>query len=509
MPVRARNSEVDMLTERIRNKELLKKVVSPEAAASLLSDGMTIATAGDAKRGFPSAFFCALAQRAKRGEVKNLTLWASSLPDELEGMLAEAGALKRRLGSHANATLRKQINSGKVLCNDMRAEMLSFMARSKMLGKLDFAVVDAVAITEEGFIVPSHTPIDIASYVEAADKVIIEIDGALPPEIEGMYDHYLPELKPYIKEIPLYNVDQRIGTPYIPISQDKISCIVISNCEKKGAKPTASDERSDKLAEHLVEFLKKEVKDGRLPPNLYPIEIGLGSIADAIMKNLACRDFCNLEIFTAVVADGVIDLIDAGKCRAVSSCSMLVSDVGWAKFCSDIERFKKTLIIRPLEIIDHPETFRRLRVIAMNGAIEADIYGHINSSHIGGVCLVNGVGGSSVFASNAYVSIFTFFSTSNAGNVSAIVPMVSHVDSTEHFVDVIVTEIGLADLRGLSPVERAEAIIENCAHPDYRPLLREYFEKARKEVGGHEPHILEEAFSFHQRLKKQKTMKFI
>ena len=184
MPVRARNSEVDMLTERIRNKELLKKVVSPEAAASLLSDGMTIATAGDAKRGFPSAFFCALAQRAKRGEVKNLTLWASSLPDELEGMLAEAGALKRRLGSHANATLRKQINSGKVLCNDMRAEMLSFMARSKMLGKLDFAVVDAVAITEEGFIVPSHTPIDIASYVEAADKVIIEIDGALPPEIE-------------------------------------------------------------------------------------------------------------------------------------------------------------------------------------------------------------------------------------------------------------------------------------------------------------------------------------
>ena len=304
-------------------------------------------------------------------------------------------------------------------------------------------------------------------------------------------------------------MDQRIGTPYIPISQDKISCIVISNCEKKGAKPTASDERSDKLAEHLVEFLKKEVKDGRLPPNLYPIEIGLGSIADAIMKNLACRDFCNLEIFTAVVADGVIDLIDAGKCRAVSSCSMLVSDVGWAKFCSDIERFKKTLIIRPLEIIDHPETFRRLRVIAMNGAIEADIYGHINSSHIGGVCLVNGVGGSSVFASNAYVSIFTFFSTSNAGNVSAIVPMVSHVDSTEHFVDVIVTEIGLADLRGLSPVERAEAIIENCAHPDYRPLLREYFEKARKEVGGHEPHILEEAFSFHQRLKKQKTMKFI
>jgi succinyl-CoA:acetate CoA-transferase len=496
-----------MLTERIRNKELLKKVVSPEAAASLLSDGMAIGTSGDAKRGFATAFFGALADRAKQGACKDLSLWSSSVLDGVEGMLAEAGALKRRFGSHGNATLRKQINSGKVLCNDLRGEMVSIMARSKILGKLDFAVVDAVAITEEGFIVPSHTPIDIGSLVEAADKVIIEIDGALPSEIEGMYDHYLPELHPYIKEIPLYNAGQRIGTPYIPIAHDKISCIVISNCEKTGAKPMVLDERSDRLAEHLVEFFEKEVKYGRLPRNLYPVEVGLGSIADAIMKNLADRNFDNLEIFSAVIGDGVIDLIDSGKCRAATGSGMLVSDNGWEKFCKDIEKFKRVLIMRPLEIVDHPEIVRRLRLIAINGAIEADIYGHINSSHIGGVNLVNGVGGSPVFASNAYLSIFPFLSTNNTGNVSMIVPMVSHVDNTEHCVDVIVTEIGLADLRGLSPVERAEVIIENCAHPDYRPLLREYFEKAKKTVGGHEPHILEEAFSFHQRLKQQKTMK--
>lgn len=507
LPVRARNSEVDMLTERIRNKELLKKVVTPEAAASLLSDGMTIGTSGDAKRGFASAFFSALADRAKQGGVKDLSLWSSSLPEGLEGMLAEAGALKRRLGSHANATLRKQINSGKVLCNDMRAEMLSFMARSKMLGKLDFAIVDAVAITEEGFIVPSHTPVDIGSLVEAADQVIVEIDGSLPPEIEGMYDHYLPALQPYIKEIPLYNAGQKIGTPYIPISPDKIKSIVISDCEKKGARLMVPDERSNKLAERLGEFFKKEVKEGRLPPNLYPLEIGLGSIADAIMKNLANRDFKNLEVFSAVIGDGAIDLIEAGKCRAATGSGMLVSDNGWAKFCKDIEKFKKVLIMRPLEIVDHPETVRRLRIIAINGAIEVDIYGHVNSSHIAGVNLVNGIGGASVFASNGYLSIFTLLSTSNSGDVSAIVPMVSHVDHSEHCVDVLATEIGIADLRGLSPVERAEAIIENCSHPDYRMLLREYLIKAKKDVGGHEPHILEEAFSFHQRLKKQKTMK--
>jgi len=425
-------------------------------------------------------------------------------------MLAEAGALKRRYGSHANATLRKQINSGKVLCNDLRGEMVSIMARSRILGKLDFAVVDAVAITEEGFIVPSHAPVDIGSLMEAADKVIVEINGALPPEIEGIYDHYLPELShPQIKEIPLYHAGQRIGTPYIPVSQDKISCIVISNCEKKGAKYSVLDEKSNRLAEHIIEFFREEVKRGRLPRNLYPVEVGLGGIADAIMKNMANSDFDNLEIFSAVIGDGVIDLIDSGKCSAATGSGMLVSDNGWEKFCKDIEKFKRVLIMRPLEIVDHPETVRRLRLIAINGAIEADIYGHINSSHIGGVNLVNGVGGSPVFASNAYLSIFPFLSTSNTGNVSMIVPMVSHVDHSEHCVDVIVTEIGLADLRGLAPVERAEAIIENCSHPDYRPLLREYFEKAKKNVGGHEPHVLEEAFSFHQRLKKQKTMKVI
>lgn len=493
-----------MLSQRIRNRSLLKRVVTPEVAASLVKNGMTVGTAGDAKRGFASLFFSALADRAKQGGVKDLSLWSSGSTEGLEGMLAEVGALKRKWGSLANSTLRKQINSGKVLCNDMRGEMFSFMVRSKIYGKLDFAIVDAVSITEEGFVVPSHTPIDIGSLMEAAEQVIVEIDGSLPPEIEGLYDHYLPPLQPYIKEIPLYNVGQRIGTPYIPVSPDKIKAIVISDCEKKGARLIVPDERSNKLSENVASFLNEEVQKERLPKNLYPIEIGLGSIADAIMKNLVHRDYTNLEVFSAVIGDGVIDLIEAGKCRAATGSGMFVSDNGWEKFCKDIEKFKKVLIMRPLEIVDHPETIRRLRIIAINGAIEVDIYGHVNSSHIQGVNLVNGIGGSSVFASNGYLSIFTLLSTNNSDNVSAIVPMVSHVDHSEHCVDVLATEIGIADLRGLSPVERAEAIIENCAHPDYRMHLREYLIKAKKDVGGHEPHILEEAFSFHQRMKNQK-----
>ena len=85
--------------------------------------------------------------------------------------------------------------------------------------------------------------------------------------------------------------------------------------------------------------------------------------------------------------------------------------------------------------------------------------------------------------------------------------MASHVDQPEHAVDVIVTERGLADLRGLAPVERARAIIAGCAHPDYRPLLRDYLEDAIRARGGHEPHVLEKAFSFHTRYAETGSMK--
>ena len=121
--------------------------------------------------------------------------------------------------------------------------------------------------------------------------------------------------------------------------------------------------------------------------------------------------------------------------------------------------------------------------------------------------VVSGVGGASEFALNAYLSVILMPSTAKGGNISSIVPMTTHVDIPEHGVDVIVTEQGLADLRGLTPKERAERIIRSCAHPVYQPLLLDYFQRAVKEGGGHEPHLLEEALSFHQRFLKTGSMK--
>jgi succinyl-CoA:acetate CoA-transferase len=85
------------------------------------------------------------------------------------------------------------------------------------------------------------------------------------------------------------------------------------------------------------------------------------------------------------------------------------------------------------------------------------------------------------------------------GKISCIVPMCSHVDHTEHDTQIIVTEQGLADLRGLSPKQRAKVIIDQCAHPDYRPMLHDYFDRARQQGAQHTPHLLTEALSWHQR----------
>jgi len=497
-----------LLEERIRNKNLLKKVVSPEEAAALIKDGMVIGTASGITPSGPRNFFQALAGRGKRGELKEVTIWSVSLLcKEIDGLLAEAGILKRRLGSISDNTVRKGINSGKIFSNDVRVETMAHYIRSQAFGKLDVAVVEAVAITEEGHIIPTTGLVESANQVEQADVVIVEINHTLPLEIEGMHDVYLAKPHPHQEGIPLRKIDDRFGTPYIPAGEDKITCIVESNLPEKRPPAQQINQEGRQMAEHLLSFLQEEIKKGRLPAGLLPIASGIGNASDAVLKSLAASGFEDIKIFSPLIGDGVMELIDSGKCRSATGPALLLSEEAWTRFSQNIDEYKKKIILRSIDVTHDSGIIKRLGCIVLNNALEIDIYGHVNSSHIGGTQLVNGVGGGGVYASNAYLSIFLTLSTGKGGDISSIVPMATHVDHTEHNVDVVVTEQGLADLRGLSPLERAGAIINNCAHPDYRPVLTDYLERAVKAGGGHEPHILEEAFSFHKRLKQTGSMK--
>ena len=191
-----------------------------------------------------------------------------------------------------------------------------------------------------------------------------------------------------------------------------------------------------------------------------------------------------------------------------SATAFSLSDDGIAEFADNIADYRDRIILRPQEISNHPEVIRRLGCLAMNGMIEADIYGNVNSTHVMGSSIMNGIGGSGDFARNAFVSFFLTPSTAKGGAISCIVPMASHVDHTEHDVHVIVTEQGLADLRGLPPRRRAQEIIDRCAHPDYRPALQDYLDRATAGAGGqHTPHLLDEALSWHVRYLRDGTMR--
>lgn len=497
------------IRDRVRNSALHAKIVSAEEAAAIIKPGMNIGTSGFTPAGYPKAVPLALAERMKK-EKFQVNLWTgASVGKELDGALAEANGIAKRLPYQTNEAIRKMINNGSIQYTDLHLSHVAQMARYGFLGgKVDVAIVEACAITEEGHIIPTTSLGNSASFVQDADIVIVEVNVMQPLELEGMHDVYIPKDPPNREPIPIVKADDRIGTPYIPCGVDKITYIVPCDLPDAVRPLAAIDDDARAMSGHLIEFLNNEIKHGRLPKNLLPLQSGVGSVANAVISGLVDAPFENLSVYTEVIQDGMLDLIDAGKLTFASGTSLTPSPEGLKRFYANIAEYRKKILLRPQEISNNPEVARRIGVIAMNTAIEFDIFGHVNSTHIMGTKMMNGIGGSGDFARNGYLTFFFTSSVAKGGAISSIVPMCSHIDHTEHDVDVFITERGVADVRGLSPKERARVIINNCAHPDYQPMLLDYLERAEKATGfAHTPHLLEEALSWHIRFMQTGTMK--
>jgi succinyl-CoA:acetate CoA-transferase len=494
---------------RILNKSLLKKVISAEMAADMIKDGMNVAASGFTPSGYPKAVPLALAKKVQdTGEKLKINLFTgASVGDELDGALARAGVIAWRWPYQTNKFVREAINKAEIKYVDTHLSHCSQQVRYGFFGNIDIAIVEAVSITEEGNIIPSTSVGNTPTFVKMAKKVIIEVNTSQPLDLIGIHDIYIPQDPPNRKPIPLTMADQRIGTPYIECNPDKIAGIVITDIKDNVRPLAAIDDISAQMAGHLIDFLDNEVKRKRLPENLLPLQSGVGSVANAVLGGLLNSKFTNLDFFSEVIQDSVFDLIDADKIRIASGTSITPSEQGLERLYKNIKHYKEKLILRSQEISNNPELARRLGSIAMNTAIETDIYGNVNSTHVMGTSMMNGIGGSGDFARNAYLTIFTTQSIAKSGKISCIVPMVSHTDHTEHDVDLIVTEQGIADLRGLAPSDRAKAIIENCAHPDYKPMLLDYYNESLKANGKHTPHILKEALSWHIRFVETGSMK--
>jgi succinyl-CoA:acetate CoA-transferase len=491
--------------DRIRLPLLRQRITSAAQAAEWISDGMTVGMSGFTRAGDAQAVPLALAERARREPLKITLITGASLGSDIDKTLAESGALARRMPFQADPALRAAINRGDVMFVDQHLSETVELLRTRQIAPVDVAVIEAVAITETGAIIPTTSVGNSASFAILADKVIVEINLNQSPALEGLHDIFIPKHRPRREPMPLMSVQDRIGTSAIEIPPEKIVAIVMTEKHDSASTILPPDLETAAIAGHLTGFFVEEIAQGRLTERLMPIQAGIGTIANAVVSGLIDGPFQHLTMYSEVLQDSTFELFDAGKLDFASGSSITLSEAKGREVFANIERYKDRLVLRPQEVSNHPEVIRRLGIIAINTALEFDIYGNVNSTHVSGTHMMNGIGGSGDFARNAYLSVFATKSVAKGGKISSIVPMVSHVDHNEHDVDIVVTEVGLADLRGLAPRERAQRIIDNCVAEPYKAMLREYVEEAKR-GGGQTPHVLEKAFSWHVRYRETGSM---
>ena len=474
--------------------------ITAEEAAEMIENGTTIGLSGFTAPGNPKAVLEAVAHKAEREhnegrEFKVNIFTGASTNDHVDGILSRNNAINMRAPYQNTPDLRKRINSHDAHYFDRHLSEMAQETRYGFYGNTDVAVIEAAAISEDGEVLLGCGLGNIPTYAPRAKRIFIELNEALPQSLLGMHDIYLPLDPPHRREIPIYAPNDRIGRPTLKIDPSKVVGIVRTNSLDGVKSFTKPDAVSEKIGANVVRFLVSEYQKGRIPKEFLPLQSGVGNVANAVLNYLCMdKELPNFMMYTEVVQDSVLELLRTGKCTFASTCSMTFSNEVEAQLFADLDFFHDKILMRPAEISNNPEVIRRLGVIAMNTALEADIFGAVNSTHVLGTKMMNGIGGSGDFTRNAYLSIFSCPSITKGGAISNIVPMVAHADHSEHSVDIIVTDQGIADLRGKDPVQRAKEIIENCAHPMYREVLTDYLNHG----AGQTPHSLRASFALHE-----------
>lgn len=491
-----------MYEDRILSSVLRDKVVDASYAASLIKSDMTIGVSGFTGMGHPKAVPIAI---AKAGAAKNLTVISgASTGDELDGELARAGLIGKRYSFQTSRFTRDGINDGDILYRDLHLGAVPEYIYSRRCGELDYAIIECCMIFEDGGFAPTMSVGPSMALADCCDHIILEINTNIPAEMVGMHDIFSKGALPSDVELPIFS---RVGLPYIQCDPEKIEAIVVTDIYGENLKFSPPDTTSAAIADNILNLLGREIESGRLARN-FTFQSGQGSVANAVLNGFSNAGYRGLKMFTEVIQDGALKLISDGVVEFACATALSLSDDGFQLLLDRLSFFKEHIILRPQDVSNYCGSINSLHVVTMNTAVEADIYGHINSTNVMGSRMINGIGGSNDFAKNGGLRIFMTPSTAKDGNISSIVPMVTHVDTTEHDVDFIVTECGCADLRGKAPRECAPVIIERCAHPDYKPLLYRYFEDACKSCfAKHIPHNLENSFSFHLRYQRTRTMK--
>ena len=490
-----------------------RRLTAAEGAA-MIEDGVTIGFSGFTPNGIPKAVIREIRKKAEALHAEGKPyqvgiVTGASGCQSLEGDMAKAHAIKFRGPFSTNRDFRIHTNLGEIDYEDMHLGHVAERLRRGYYGPIDWAFIEVSDLEEGDDVCKAYLTTAggiVPTIVRLAKHVMIEWNHFHNPNSKHLHDVYECKEYPDREPIPMLHVGDRIGTDYVEIDARKIVGVVESNIPEEARAFKAVNAETQAIGENVVDFFLRDMRAGHIPTCMFPIQSGVGATGNAVLEAIGtCEGLPPLEVFSEVVQDAVIDLIEQGRITQASCTAMTCTNEKIQHVYQNMEFFRKHLTLRPSELANGPELIRRFGVIAMNTALECDLYGNENSSHICGSSLMNGIGGSCDYERNGSVSIFYTPSTAKGGTISAIVPMCCHVDSTEHDVDVIVTEQGVADLRGKGPVRRAHEIIEHCAHPDYRPLLRDYLKHVAPM--GHEPQSMTAALAFHDTFLRKGDMR--
>lgn len=476
-------------------------VLTAEEAAAMIHHDEVIGFSGFTPAGAAKVIPTAIAAKARTEHAagrpfKVGVITGASTGPSLDGELAKADAIKFRTPYQSNKDLRESINAGKTHFFDLHLSLLPQYVRYGFLGQVDWAIVEAADVSTDGKILLTTSVGASPTFLTQAKRVLIEINKRHPKQLLGFHDIYEPQSPPHRRPIPICSADDCIGTQRVWVDPKKIVGIVESDLQDEIKEFTPVTDVTTRIGQNVAEFLANELRCGHIPKSFLPIQSGVGNIANAVLGAMGEHpEIPRFQMYTEVIQDSVIALIKQDRCSFVSGTSLTVSNPVLQDVYDNLENYRGRMLLRPQEIANNPEVVRRLGIISINTAIEADIFGNVNSTHVLGQKMMNGIGGSGDFTRSAYISIFTCPSTTKNGSISAIVPMCSHTDHSEHSVQVLVTEHGIADFRGKAPRERAELVICNCVDPSYRDLLWSYYKLTEN---GHTPQSFRSAFAFHE-----------
>jgi acetyl-CoA hydrolase len=484
--------------------------LTPAEAAALIHDDQVVGFSGFTPAGAAKVIPSAIADRAmaehEAGRPFQIgVITGASTGPSLDGTLARADAVKFRTPYQSDKDMRSSINKGKTRFFDMHLSMLPQFVRYGFLPPIDWAVVEAADVSVDGKVLLTTSVGASPTFLSNAKNVLIEINTRHPKELRGMHDIYEPDSPPYRRPIPISNAEDRIGTQRCWVDAKRIKGVVYNNQPDEIKDFSPESDETNRIGHHVAEFLAAELKAGRIPKQFLPIQSGVGNVANAVLGAMGEHpEIPAFQMYSEVIQDSVIDLIMSGRCSFASGVSLTVTNPVLENIYENLDYFRRRIVLRPQEIANNPEVIRRIGILAVNTALEADIFGNINSTHVLGSKMMNGIGGSGDFTRNAFISIFTCPSIAKGGNISTVVPLVSHMDHSEHSVQVLITEQGIADLRGKDPTERGDEIIKTCVHPSYKDELNAYLHGV---AAGHTPQTLASAFAMHQRFLETGSMK--